>query len=334
MTETLFAFPPTGWTGGDPFVNTTDPDDANPKTVIDADVINALVERLLMSSFHMMISAFVLMPADFDPDTDPYPLLAAAPPAYLFKGVDAITGENPVGDPGTPWELAGLYQGNSPDAETPELLTRLDIDILPGMGFWTRAFYNLSGLVFDDADMLGPSGNFGLKLGYISGLTGTDLPIWWWDGMDGVGAAVQPPTVKAYSGGWPVPTATDTDIEFTSADEWDTDAFHDPGGANPETFEAPSDGIYRVTLSAAWDANATGRRDIAIRVQDSPGGANNVFPGATIMGFANGLSNVMPLSMEVAMDAGQQVVVKAYQNSGTTIDCYVRMSITRVRDLP
>lgn len=41
-----FAFPPTGWSIGTPFVDTADPADTNPKTIIGADAFNGLLEQM------------------------------------------------------------------------------------------------------------------------------------------------------------------------------------------------------------------------------------------------------------------------------------------------
>lgn len=61
-----------------------------------------------------------------------------------------------------------------------------------------------------------------------------------------------------------ITTATWTDVSFTAADTFDTNALHDPAGANPERITLNAVGYWLVSLNVGWAASATGDRYIAI----------------------------------------------------------------------
>ena len=99
-------------------------------------------------------------------------------------------------------------------------------------------------------------------------------------------------------------------IPFDAADLWDTDGFHDPSTNNTRlTVPAGLGGLYYVTASIGWDANASGIRQII--VETSTGGfyADNVQAGnATALRQVT--SDIIPLN------AGEYVELKSFQNSG------------------
>ena len=55
-------------------------------------------------------------------------------------------------------------------------------------------------------------------------------------------------------------------LTFTTADTFDTAAYHDPAGANPERITVPRTGKYRLDTLIEFDANANGTRQIGYRI--------------------------------------------------------------------
>lgn len=109
---------------------------------------------------------------------------------------------------------------------------------------------------------------------------------------------------------------TVTAVAFTGTDEWDTDSYHDPGGANPSrlTFPAGLEGVYRVTATAVFAANSTGRR--LIRIQKN---------GSAVVGRSDqnatgtGVTTVAAVA-EVSVAASDYVEVYVFQDSGGSLN--------------
>lgn len=104
------------------------------------------------------------------------------------------------------------------------------------------------------------------------------------------------------------------DVVFGSADSYDTDTMHDPGGANPERITCVTDGTYLFIFFGSFAANATGTRYAALY-------KNN----ATLFDFMRytpftGVPTPLKTTMLIPLVAGDYVTVKVFQDSGGALN--------------
>lgn len=121
-----------------------------------------------------------------------------------------------------------------------------------------------------------------------------------------------------------------TGMEWLSA-TLDTEGFTIPYPDFPDTIEIPVDGMWRIDASCRWDNNATGYRQLQVKVTN-PG---TTLITATAPGFSaqdTGLSVSVPA---MPMEVGAQCFVFPQQASGGDLDLHeCLVGLTRVGDIP
>ena len=105
---------------------------------------------------------------------------------------------------------------------------------------------------------------------------------------------------------------TFTTLTFDS-ETFDTDTIHNTG-SNTSRLTATTAGIYVVTGHATFDANATGRRALEIRLDNTSSLALQTVasPGA--------VNHELSVTTIYALTAGQYVELRAFQNSGGSLN--------------
>lgn len=105
-----------------------------------------------------------------------------------------------------------------------------------------------------------------------------------------------------------------TDVHFDN-EVFDTGGLHDP--ANSDVLKAPIAGLYLVTASVRWDANASGTRFATFNI--GPGASPWLAPDWR-NAVTGGVQTDQELSTLVALQANQTVKLRVYQTSGTPLD--------------
>jgi hypothetical protein len=118
------------------------------------------------------------------------------------------------------------------------------------------------------------------------------------------------PSCRVYnSTDWSVANSTSTAIPFNS-ERYDNDAIHDTV-SNTTHLTAKTAGVYRITGSADFDANATGFRDLSIRLN----GITSIASQSTnTVGVA--YYTKISVSTEYVLAVNDYVELMAFQNSG------------------
>lgn len=125
-----------------------------------------------------------------------------------------------------------------------------------------------------------------------------------------------------------VPNATFTDVIWNQ-EAADPHAWHD-NATNPERVTVDATGIYDVHLSVHWASNASGNRQLLLRVNGSTVRKSVVNP--TTGGFPTG----QELSAHLSLATGDYLTAMAYQDSGGALDIDaanqpVRLTVMKVR---
>ncbi|MGH8571118.1 MAG: hypothetical protein ACREX8_00890, partial [Gammaproteobacteria bacterium] len=117
--------------------------------------------------------------------------------------------------------------------------------------------------------------------------------------------------VKRSTGGNPA-NATDT-IETFDTTILDTDSMFDPTVGNRLTVQTP--GIYIAAAQVPYTGNGTGYRVLDILALGTHP-VNNVIGANSDAGIAGGLNLMQALSAPTPFDAGDELFMNLYQNSG------------------
>jgi hypothetical protein len=124
--------------------------------------------------------------------------------------------------------------------------------------------------------------------------------------------AVRNPTVS-------INDSAQTRVEFTTADEYDSDAFHDPAGGQPWRITIPASagpGKYRGIVQLVWAGDPDGRRAIDVRKNDTSNDATvgdsvgkvNASPGTSADFYQQ-------CSWEASLIVGDHLTVFVFQNA-------------------
>lgn len=128
---------------------------------------------------------------------------------------------------------------------------------------------------------------------------------------------VSPPSVMAKeTADSSISNNTITPVNFTVADLWDTDAFHDTA-VNPSRLTVPAGlgGLYLVTAVINWDTNTTGSRQVLLRKNGSSYlSADYATPNTTAVRQV--------VSDQVRLSAGDYIECTVRQDSGATRTIY------------
>lgn len=122
--------------------------------------------------------------------------------------------------------------------------------------------------------------------------------------------------VRAYdTAGQTVTNVTWEAVSF-DAEDYDTNALHD-GGSNPSRLTAKTDGWYLVFGQVEWDTNATGRRNLQIRkndtTSDATGGSRWAYDSAEPAGADETYQQIFS---SLYLSVNDHVRMFAYQTSG------------------
>jgi hypothetical protein len=107
-----------------------------------------------------------------------------------------------------------------------------------------------------------------------------------------------------------IPNGGLTYIQFDS-EVFDTANLFDP--ASPQTLKAPIAGLYLLSASVRWAANANGTRFAAFR-------AGSTYIAPDWRNAATGASTDQEISTLVALQANQTVSIQVHQTSGSPVD--------------
>ena len=103
-----------------------------------------------------------------------------------------------------------------------------------------------------------------------------------------------------------------TELTFTS-ERFDTDTIHNTT-SNQERLTCKTAGIYLITVNVVWNANASGVRNVAIKL-------NNATIIARDVRMANTSGNtVMSLTTLYQLAVNDYVEVEVFQDSGSAVD--------------
>ena len=139
-----------------------------------------------------------------------------------------------------------------------------------------------------------------------------------WDAQlrDNLNNLIVPPACRIrHSAAQSITTATETDVSADTED-FDTDSMHDTVTNNPRIIPTTS-GIYVVSASGNFDANATGARYGYVNWNN---GANN--PGGVTMGVATAsAAGFLTSSLVREITAGTQYFTyRVFQGSGAGLN--------------
>lgn len=110
-----------------------------------------------------------------------------------------------------------------------------------------------------------------------------------------------------------IPNGVETVLTLNS-ERWDNATIHSTS-ANTSRMTAPVDGVYLITANIEFDANATGERYVAIRLN---GGTYLAAP--TIDAAGGGLNTGFAFTRQYALSAGDYIEIWAFQNSGGALN--------------
>lgn len=112
-----------------------------------------------------------------------------------------------------------------------------------------------------------------------------------------------------------ITSATVTAIQFSEADIYDHGPMHDPSSNNTRlTVPSGGGGLYLVGGQVGWEANNTGIRDLAIRVNGA--GTNAILRRDTAIQNTNTFQDVVWL---LVLNATDYVELTVAQNSGVSL---------------
>jgi hypothetical protein len=129
---------------------------------------------------------------------------------------------------------------------------------------------------------------------------------------------MNPPRCNAFNGaGVSLTTAVSTLVPFDS-ESWDTDSMHSTT-TNPSRITINTSGQYLVTFYARFPSNATGYRQLNLRL-NSGGSSGGGSTWSTInLAAVNGTSTFVTRTLELTCTAGDHYEIFAMQNSGATL---------------
>lgn len=119
-------------------------------------------------------------------------------------------------------------------------------------------------------------------------------------------------------------TSTWDDVDFTSADTFDTDVFHDTG-VNPERVTIPAGlaGKYLILGFTYWAANATGVRYISIT-------KNGTRQGDYPLDAVNTVNSPNTQTEVMELVAGDYIGLQVHQTSGGNLDVSGRLTLIKL----
>ena len=119
-----------------------------------------------------------------------------------------------------------------------------------------------------------------------------------------------------------ITNTTDTAIAFTTED-FDTDAFHDNVTNNSRlTVPASMGGIYLIIANVEFAANATGLRQLTMRINGNAATTNTVGMANTPTGNATRISRLSASGI-VSLSAADYVEAYVFQESGGNLNVNV-----------
>jgi hypothetical protein len=114
-----------------------------------------------------------------------------------------------------------------------------------------------------------------------------------------------------------ISNTTDTVLNFSGTDTYDTDGFHDPATNNSRiTIPAGLGGYYLIYGLNTWDVNATGRRFCELKKNGTKLYTSNGFGPNSTAAPSNMISIVLNLS------AGDYLEYQVWQSSGGNLDTF------------
>jgi hypothetical protein len=102
------------------------------------------------------------------------------------------------------------------------------------------------------------------------------------------------------------------------AESLDTDDLH--GAAQPDRLVAPADGIYSVDGGVCWEPDATGMRQLQLRVDSADGPAASSWPARSRVAAAADGVTCQSVAALIAVPAGSAVRMVPSQSSGVTLN--------------
>lgn len=131
-----------------------------------------------------------------------------------------------------------------------------------------------------------------------------------WDGSQWRSLGLNPPAARLArtATNQSIPNSTQTALQWNSELE-DTHNGHD-NSTNPSRYTAPVAGLYLVTATVTWDQNASGIREIGLRVNGSV-----IYDGTRVVNSSN-ITHVQSVSHLIRLAVGDYVEATVWQNTG------------------
>ena len=121
-----------------------------------------------------------------------------------------------------------------------------------------------------------------------------------------------------------VPTATDKAVDFTAADEWDDDNFHDPATSN-DRFYIPDDGTYLLIGHALFEADEDGYRQVFIRKNDG-----SDYNKVSVPSLGPTVRTGITTSIEMELVTDDYLNLRCRHSAGGALDVDARFSVRRI----
>jgi hypothetical protein len=122
------------------------------------------------------------------------------------------------------------------------------------------------------------------------------------------------PSAKAYRAtAQTIPSGVVTPVAFDN-ESWDNNGLHD-NVTNNTRLTSTATGVYMISATVEWTANATGVRALILRM----GGTTAIARDDRLSNGA-GVVTIMAIASQNVITAGQYVELAAYQTSGVGLD--------------
>jgi hypothetical protein len=138
---------------------------------------------------------------------------------------------------------------------------------------------------------------------------------------------MNPPRVNAYAGTGPVCASGTTTLIPLDTESWDTDSMHSTA-TNPSRITINTSGQYLVTFYARWPTNATGYRQLNLRLNAT----GNPGLGSTLstitLAAVTGEATFVTRTLELTCVAGDHYELFALQNSTVSLTLQAGQRVT------
>jgi hypothetical protein len=138
---------------------------------------------------------------------------------------------------------------------------------------------------------------------------------------------LNPPRVNAYAGTGPVVATATTTLIPLDTESWDTDSMHSTA-TNSSRITINTSGQYLVTFYARFPSNATGYRQLNLRLNATGNPALGSTLSTISLAAVNGDATFVTRTLELTCVAGDHYEIFATQNSGASLTLQAGQRVT------